>query len=252
MDYAAEQAPDMPSLQALIFDVDGTLAETEELHRAAFNQTFPAFPETADWHWSHDLYAALLATTGGKERIAAYWRRQRPEPPDIPLIASIHATKTRAYEALVHKGALTLRPGIDALIAEARRQGCRLAIASTTSFANIEALCQACFRSPATEIFPIIAAGDEVVAKKPAPDIYRLALTRLGLEPHQCLAIEDSSNGLRAAHAAGLRCVVTPSLYSANEDFTAAELVLEDLSAGAGLNQILSKLDDRAGFEMKR
>lgn len=239
-------------LQALIFDVDGTLAETEELHRAAFNQTFPAFPETADWHWSQDLYAGLLATTGGKERIAAFWRRQVLELPDSARIAVIHAAKTRAYEALVSGGALRLRPGIDGLIADAEAQGCRLAIASTTSFANIEALCQACFQLPARRIFPIIATGDEVTAKKPAPDIYRLALTRLGLAPQHCLAIEDSANGLRAAKAAGLRCVVTPSLYSAHDDFTLADLVLDDLSAGSGLREILQRLNDQAGFAMKQ
>jgi HAD superfamily hydrolase (TIGR01509 family) len=204
-------------LEALIFDVDGTLAETEELHRAAFNA---AFTEAGlGWHWTQADYHGLLKTTGGKERIAAFMAQTGASGVDIP---ALHRAKTAQYTAMMARGGLALRPGVADLIHRARSAGVRLAIATTTSRPNVDALCAACFGQPSGAVFEVIACGDEVAAKKPAPDVFVLALHRLGLPARACLALEDSRNGLRSALAAGLCTIVTPSAYTADEDFTGA------------------------------
>ena len=212
---------------ALIFDVDGTLAETEEAHRAAFNAAFAA--RGMGWHWTPDDYRGLLATTGGKERIAAHAARLGAvlTPGEI---AALHADKTAHYTTLIAAGALPLRPGVAALVAAARAAGLRLAVATTTSRPNIEALTLAAWGLPAAEVFDVIAAGDEVARKKPAPDVYLLALERLGLPASDALAFEDSRNGLLAARAAGLRVLVTPSLYTDHEDHAGADWVAPSLA----------------------
>jgi HAD superfamily hydrolase (TIGR01509 family) len=212
-------------VEALIFDVDGTLAETEELHRRAFNECFAEWD--LGWHWGRADYARLLKTTGGKERIAAFMAEIGTEGVDIP---ALHAAKTARYTALMAQGAMHLRPGVAALIARARARGQRLAIATTTSRPNVEALSLACFARPASEVFDVIAAGDEVAMKKPAPDVYLLALDRLGLAPTACRAFEDSRNGLLSAQQAGLQVIVTPSAYTEGEDFTGATRILPDLT----------------------
>jgi HAD superfamily hydrolase (TIGR01509 family) len=211
--------------EALIFDVDGTLSETEEVHRRAFNESFADWG--LGWHWDRADYARLLKTTGGKERIAAFMAEIGATDVDIP---ALHAAKTARYTALVAKGEMPLRPGVADLIARARAKGQRLAVATTTSRPNVEALCLACFGRPAEAVFDVLACGDEVAAKKPAPDIYQLALDRLGLAPEVCLAFEDSRNGLLSARQAGLAVIVTPSAYTAGEDFTGAAAVLPDLT----------------------
>lgn len=213
--------------RAVIFDVDGTLAETEELHRRAFNETFAE--QGLGWHWDRDLYERLLKTAGGKERMQAY----RDEIgagadglcPDDARIAALHRLKTDRYAALL-EGAITLRPGIDEAIAACRVTELRLAIATTTSRSNVEALCRTCWRRPADQLFEVIASGDEVTAKKPDPAIYLLALRRLGLPPGDVIAVEDSAIGLASARAAGLECVVTPATYTAGQDFAGAAAVL--------------------------
>ena len=227
-------------LEALIFDVDGTLAETEEAHRAAFNAVFER--HGLGWHWSMDEYRELLKTTGGKERMRAYQAglpavaRRLSEGE----IAALHKEKTAIYGEILARGELELRPGVAALIEAARRAGLKVAVATTTNVPNVEALTRCCWGRPAGEVFDVVAAGDEVRAKKPAPDVFKLALARLGLEAGACVAFEDSLNGLRSARAAGLRVVVTPSIYTDDQDFSAADLVLpslEGLSVGrlAGL-----------------
>ncbi|WP_200833932.1 HAD-IA family hydrolase [Tabrizicola flagellatus] len=226
-------------LEALIFDVDGTLSETEELHRQAFNQTFAA--RDLDWHWTRDDYRRLLTTTGGKERIARHIAELGADPGafDIP---ALHRDKTDRYTALMAAGGATLRPGIAELIASARASGLRLAVATTTSRPNVEALTRATFGRPAEAVFDVLACGDEVPAKKPAPDVYLLALHRLGLPPGAALALEDSRNGLRAARAAGLACVVSPSVYTESEDFAGAAAVLDDFTAVADLKALAQLL----------
>jgi HAD superfamily hydrolase (TIGR01509 family) len=213
------------TLRALIFDVDGTLAETEELHREAFNDAFAA--AGLDWHWDQALYARLLAVTGGKERMAHYQHSAGVAAP-LPAaqIAALHADKTTRYANRVTAGRVDLRPGVRRLMNEARAAGLRLAIATTTSRANVDALLAAASPLPG---FDVIAAGDEVPRKKPAPDIYDLALARLGLPAEACIAIEDTENGLRSAAGAGLRCVMTVSVYGGEGPFAEAVCTVSDL-----------------------
>ncbi|MBI1217922.1 MAG: HAD-IA family hydrolase [Rhodobacteraceae bacterium] len=226
------------SLAALIFDLDGTLAETEEAHRTAFNAAFAA--RGMAWHWTPEVYRALLATTGGKERIAAH-AACIGEVLTPDAIAALHADKTARYGALIAAGELPLRPGVADLVAAARAAGLRLAVATTTSRPNVEALTQAAWGRPAAEVFDVIAAGDEVALKKPAPDVYLLALDRLGVAPGKALALEDSRNGLLSARAAGLRVLVTPSLYTDHEDHEGADWVVPSLAA-AHLPEVLARL----------
>ncbi|MDF1717690.1 MAG: HAD family hydrolase [Antarcticimicrobium sp.] len=212
---------------ALIFDVDGTLAETEEAHRRAFNETFSE--AGLDWHWSRETYADLLRTTGGKERMRV-WRAAMGDGPTDDEIPALHRSKTARYGDILASGGLALRPGVAELVATACARGQRLAVATTTNTPNVEALCQACWTQPADRVFDVIAAGDEVAAKKPAPDVYLLALERLGLRPADAVALEDSRNGVLSARAAGLPVIVTPSAYTAGDDFTGAQAVIPDLT----------------------
>lgn len=217
------------SRKALIFDVDGTLAETEEAHRAAFNQAF--VDAKLAWHWDRDLYAELLKVTGGKERIRHFVLSEGGEDCylDPGFIAILHREKTQHYTRIVDGGGLELRPGVGALIAHARAEGMKLAIATTTSLANVEALLAAAFGPTGRDLFPVIVAGDMVAHKKPAPDVFMEALRQLDLAAGDCLALEDSVNGLRSALGAGLDTLVTPSAYTRDEDFTGAHAVLPDL-----------------------
>lgn len=221
----------MNELRALLFDVDGTLAETEEVHRQCFNAAFA--DAGLDWRWSVDLYRELLAVTGGKERIRHYLDTQRPDfrrPADLDdFIAGLHKAKTRIYTETVAAGGVPLRPGVRRLLEEARSAGLRLAIATTTTPDNVTALLQASLAKDAENWFEVIAAGSMVPKKKPAPDIYFYAMERMGVTPEECLAFEDSENGLIAARAAGLKTLVTVSDYTQGHDFTGAALLIDHL-----------------------
>ena len=220
----------MTELKALIFDVDGTLADTErDGHRVAFNQAFR--DAGLEWEWSVPLYGELLAVTGGKERIRHFIERhlpsfQAPRPLD-EFIANLHRGKTDHYLELLRQGEIPLRPGVARLLREVRDAGVTLAIATTTTPANVVYLLEANLGRESIEWFDVIAAGDVVPAKKPAPDIFHYALAHLALGPKQCLAFEDSENGLRATTAADLRTIVTVNEYTRHQDFSGAALVLD-------------------------
>jgi len=216
-------------VKALIFDVDGTLAETEEAHRQAFNDTFKA--NGMDWHWDVPMYRVLLKTTGGKERMQAYQSAHRPEGPQMEWaqIKDLHAQKTERYVDILAQGGLPLRDGVADLITRAAAAGIRLAIATTTSRPNVDALTACCWGKTPEDIFEVVATGEQVKAKKPAPDLFELALTGLALPARDCLAFEDSRNGLLSATSAGLRTVVTPGMYTVDDDFSGAEQVIANL-----------------------
>jgi HAD superfamily hydrolase (TIGR01509 family) len=222
-------------LKAVIFDVDGTLADTEDAHRCAFNSAFEE--QGLDWNWTRPRYAELLATTGGKERLAVHVDSLALEPAECARlkarIPAIHATKTELYTRMIDDGRVALRDGVARLIDEALDAGVRLAIATTTTYANIEALLRVNLGAAALARFAVIGAADQVRRKKPAPDIYAYVLHELALSSSDCVAIEDSFNGLIAAKGAGLYTVVTPSYWTRDEDFSAADLVLPTLGSEA-------------------
>jgi HAD superfamily hydrolase (TIGR01509 family) len=219
------------SIEALIFDVDGTLADTEEAHRVAFNLAFERY--RLGWVWQAAEYRELLKITGGKERLAHYIDTLQIAVADrhrlSTMVPDIHAEKTRFYSSFVADGAVPLRDGVAALLDDALAAGCKLAIASTTTAVNIDALLESTLGPRGLDMFSVIACGDQVRAKKPAPDIYRLALRGLDLLPEHAIAFEDSPNGLRAATAAGLRTIVTPNYWTEGGDFSEATLLLPGL-----------------------
>jgi len=221
------------TLQALIWDVDGTLAETErDGHRAAFNAAFAELG--LPWRWSEARYGELLAVTGGKERILFYLENHRSQDPKPAsnlnqFIAEMHRKKTDYYNHLLEENPIPLRPGIKRLLLEARQHHLQLAIATTTNLINVETLLKHSLSPTAIQWFSVISAGDIVSAKKPAPDIYFHALQALNLSPANCIAFEDSYNGLQAALGAQLPTLITVNDYTRHEDFTGALLVLDHL-----------------------
>lgn len=224
----------MSSLHALIFDVDGTLADTEwDGHRPAFNAAFRE--RGLDWDWPVPLYEELLAIAGGRERIRGYLERFHPDclnqdGDSESLIADLHQRKTRHYLLRLTQTGIPLRPGVRRLLTEARNAGLILAIATTTALDNVTRLIQTNLGAEAIEWFKVIAAGDMVAAKKPDPAIYRHVLESLALDPWHCVAFEDSHQGLTAAREAAIACVViTPTRYTAHQDFRNATLVLDHL-----------------------
>lgn len=223
----------MPAeLKALIFDVDGTLADNErDGHRVAFNQ---AFREAGlGWKWDVPTYDILLEVFGGKERIRYFIERYEPRfdvPADLDAwIRALHERKTHHYTQLLKSGAIPLRPGVERLLREARKAGIRLAVASTTTPENVTALFSATIGPHSIDWFDVIAAGDIVANKKPAPDIYLCALEQLGLESRECLVFEDTEHGLASALDAGLTTLITVNGATRNQDFRGAALVLDQL-----------------------
>jgi HAD superfamily hydrolase (TIGR01509 family) len=226
-------------LKAFIFDVDGTLSDTErDGHRVAFNQAFDEYG--IDWHWSVETYGELLAVTGGKERMKFYAEKYLDKN-DIPedleeKIPELHAAKTRHYTELLSTGAIPLRSGVERLITEARQRGYRLAIATTTTPENVTALLTHTLGAESIDWFEVIAAGDIVPAKKPAPDIYDYTLKAMNLSADECIAFEDSSNGIQSSVGANLTTIITINDYTKEHDFSAADIVLDTVISGNAEN----------------
>ena len=220
------------TIKAIIFDVDGTLADTEDAHRRAFNK---AFAESGlDWKWDVALYGRLLKITGGKERIHFYISTALPDfskPADYEgFIKKLHQLKTAHYTALLRNGDIPLRPNIKRLITEMKQAGVRLAISTTTAPENVATLLQQSLGEHSETLFDVIGCGDIVPQKKPAPDIYHWVLQRLRLPVGECIALEDSENGLQSSLAAGIKTFITTTDYTRHQNFAGAAAVLEDLS----------------------
>lgn len=220
-------------MQALIFDCDGVLVDTErDGHRVAFNAAFAGLGLDVDW--SVARYAELLKTAGGKERMTRHFEEAgwpEGEPDHAALIGRLHVLKTDLFMKLIEAGGLPLRPGIARIVDEAIAAGIRLAVCSTSNERAVQAVVDVMLGAERAAHISVFA-GDVVPKKKPDPAIYRLAATTLGLDPARCLVIEDSNNGLRAAKAAGMACLVTVSSYTAEEDFSLADRVVPDLDTG--------------------
>ena len=221
-------------LKAIIFDVDGTLADTEKAHLQAFNSAFAAL--NLRWRWSEALYTELLAITGGRERLFHYWKLyetadfERHNPDVITTrLNLIHAKKTQFYTRLIRNEGIPLRPGIRELIETAHQQGIKLAIATTTTPQNVQALLETTLGPDWQTFFPIIEDASTASRKKPDPLVYRQALARLGEQPEQCIAIEDSENGVKAAAAAGLRVVVNRTAFTNHQVFDGAFMRYDNL-----------------------
>lgn len=228
-------SPSRPA--ALLWDVDGTLAETErDGHRVAFNQAFEAM--RLPWRWEVDHYGSLLAITGGRERLL-HDMATRADAPTQPaereaLARMLHALKNTAYARRVADGAVALRPGVAALLQAVRHAGVPMAIATTTSQANVAALLGATLGAAWRDGFAVCVCGEDVQAKKPDPEVYQRALQVLGCVPGHALAIEDSPAGVAAARAAGVPVIVTRSVYFADADVPGALAVGPGLHTRAG------------------
>jgi len=223
----------MRELKCLLWDVDGTLADTErDGHRVGFNL---AFEEVGlKRRWDEATYGELLKVTGGKERIR--FDIEQGGMPDMSDddIAKLHASKTKLYQQLIAEGRIPLRPGVRRLLEEAHDAGITVGVATTTTPAALDALIEHSLGREWFDKFAVLAAGDIVPAKKPAPDIYVHAMEQLGVTAEETMALEDSGNGWKSAHAAGLKCVVTVNGYTRNQDFTGADLVVSGFGEPEG------------------
>jgi len=236
----------MPELKCLLWDVDGTLADTErDGHRVAFNMAFEA--AGLERRWDEATYGELLKVTGGKERMRFDIERGGMADMSDAQIAELHAAKTQMYQQLIADGAIPLRPGVRRLLEEARAAGVIIGISTTTTPAALDALIEHSLGHEWFDYFAVLAAGDIVPAKKPAPDIYNYALDKLGVSPSETMALEDSGNGWLSAQAAGLKCVVTVNGYTREQDFAGADLVVSEF--GEANRAAIEVLDNPHGLD---
>lgn len=227
----------MPELKALIFDVDGTMADTErDGHRVAFNLAFAE--DGLSVRWDIPTYGEYLKIAGGKERIrnivAAPGFEKKPDNVD-EYVKKLHKRKTELFTQLVEMGNLPLRPGIKRLIEQAHAAGLRLAVASTSNEQSVNTVLRVLLGDEVKIWFALILAGDAVRKKKPDPEIYHLTARIMGMDPSDCLVVEDSLNGLLAAKGAGMKCIITTNVYTRDEDFSEADLVVDSLGDVGGV-----------------
>lgn len=221
----------MMKLEAIIFDVDGTLVDTDELHRRAFNQAFVEFD--LGWDWKPDAYVDLLRISGGADRIRSYI--DGLDIPDVQrvvlhrLVPGLHREKSRIYGELVAGNMVKPRPGIARLIAEASAAGLKIGLAATSSSKNLQPLIQAALGRGLASKIDVAVSADLVQRRKPAPDLYELVRSMLGVPSEHCVAFEDSANGVHAARAAGIITVAVPCRWTRAQDFSRANLVLSSL-----------------------
>ena len=224
----------MSQLKAIIFDVDGTMSDTEEAHRVAFNETFKQ--NELDWYWDILQYKKLLEVTGGKERIKHFIDINHFSlsiPSNYPNLTEyvkyLHTQKNNIFASIIQKGEVPFRVGFERLVSEAREQNITLAIATTTSLSNVEALITSNLGVGAMDCFAVIGAGDMVANKKPSGEIYKYVLEKLHLNAKECVAIEDSYNGLCSSKEAHLATLITVNPYTQEHDFSQADTVVSSL-----------------------
>lgn len=243
------------TLRAVLFDVDGTLADTEALgHRPAYNRAFRKLGLSL--RWGPKLYRRLLKQPGGRERLRYYVEHYQPDlgeqqaeaGADLDAwVAKVHELKSKYFRRRMRQGRVPLRPGIARLMREARAHGLKLAIVTNASLKTLKPVLKYCMGPELAAEIEVIASGEEVPRKKPAPDLYRLALRRLGVSAHEAIALEDSEMGLQAAAAAGVPAVVTVNRDTLDQDFAAAALVVSSLGEpGAPARALKGKLDGPA------
>ena len=232
----------MGTIKAIFFDQDGVIIDTErDGHRVSFNETFNEFGFS--FAWGVDEYHELLQISGGKERMRHYLQTKgfgKPVPPEEAddLIARMHKRKTALFIEMVESGRLPLRPGIHRFMHEAMAAGLKLGVCTTSSEKAAHAIAYTILKDIS---FEVVLAGDVVEKKKPAPDIYNLALQKTGLQPDQVFVVEDSRNGVLAGKAAGLRVLATTNVYTENEDLSPAEIIVSCLGDPEGEKAVLRK-----------
>lgn len=241
---------EVTTLEAILFDCDGVLADTErDGHRPAFNKAFQN--NGIEDEWGVELYGKLLETGGGKERMTAHWNEVGwpsviPEEDRVDKVKQLHLEKTDIFMDMINEGAIPLRPGVLRLVDEAIEKGVRLAVCSTSNEKAVNNIVQVLMGDERRSKFEIFA-GDMVKAKKPAPDVYLMAVEEMGLDKDRCIVVEDTHIGKEAALAAGIKCIVTKSSYSADEDFTGASMIVdelgEDIESGVTIETLTSLLD---------
>ena len=218
-------------LSAVFFDVDGTISETENYHRKAFNEAFKEF--NLDWFWDEAIYKELINIGGGKERLMYHIKKAWPEMLGYKnlsnYIDSIHKIKNEIYEDYIKESTIEARPGVLRLIEELKKNKIKVALVSSTSEINLKNLFNQGLKINPSECFDLIAHGDCTKLKKPSPEIYQWTLEKFQLPPNACVAIEDSPRGLESASGANIKTLVTPSKLTLDEDFGGANLVLSDL-----------------------